>query len=59
MKQRLVRVLVYEGPPEWIADCIARRGVKGSYVCPQGVIKEAIIGDFLDTLVPLEEPSHG
>lgn len=55
MRQRLIRVLVYEGPSEWIADCIARRGVKGSYVCPQGVIKEAIVSDFLETILPLEE----
>jgi len=60
MKQRLIRVLVYEGSPEWIADCIAKRGVKGSHVCLNGaIIKEAIVGDFLETILPLEESPHG
>lgn len=54
-KQRLVRILVYEGTPEWIQDCMKRRGVKGSYAIPQGVIKEAIVGDFLETLTPIME----
>jgi len=54
-KQRYIRVLVYEGSPEWIEDCIKRRGVKGSYVCPAGVIKEAVIGDFLETLLLSDE----
>lgn len=51
MKQRLIRVLVYEGSPEWIAEALAKRGVKGSYVTPRGVIKEAIVGDFLEEVI--------
>ena len=55
MKRRLIRVLVYEGPSEWIQSCLKTRGVKGSYVVQEGVIKEAIVGDFLETLLPLEK----
>ena len=51
MKQRLIRVLVYEGTPEWIQDVLARRGLKGSRVLPHGTIKEAIIGDFHEEVV--------
>lgn len=58
MKQRLIRVLVYEGTSEWIQDCLKRRGLKGSYVCPNGVIKEAIVGDFLEEIIKRSvEPS--
>lgn len=61
MKRRLIRVLVYEGPAEWIQDCLKRRGVKGSYTVLQGVIKEAIVGDFLEEVIerpaePSKEP---
>lgn len=45
---RLIRVLVYEGSETWINDCRMRMAVKGSYVCPNGVIREAIIGDFIE-----------
>ena len=49
-KQRLVRVLVYEGDSTWIAEVLARRGVKGSHiVADRGIIREAIVGDFLQT----------
>ncbi len=58
IKQRLVRVLVYEGTPEWIQDCMKRRGVKGSYTVPQGVIKEAIVGDFLEDITPIIEENN-
>lgn len=60
MKQRLIRVLVYEGPSKWIQACIENRGVKGSYRTPQGgVIKEAIVGDFLeDVLSQDKEPKQ-
>ena len=58
MKQRLIRVLVYEGTSEWIQDCLKRRSLKGSYVCPNGVIKEAIVGDFLEEIIKRSvEPS--
>lgn len=57
MKQRLIRVLVYEGSPEWIQKCQQERGVKGSYSVPGGIIKEAIVGDFLEPLL-VEEDKH-
>jgi len=53
-KQRMIRVLIYEGTTEWIQDCIMRRNVKGSYSVPQGVIKEAIVGDFLEEVLTRE-----
>lgn len=56
MKQRLIRVLVYEGSPEWLADVLQRRGVKGSYNAGQGVIKEAIVGDFLEEVLKMPDP---
>lgn len=59
-KQRLIRVLVYEGTPEWIQEVLNKRGVKGSYRTPHGQIKEAIVGDFLeevvDRVIPEETP---
>lgn len=50
-KQRLIRILVYEGTPEWIQGVLEQRGVKGSFRCPIGTIKEAIIGDFLEEVI--------
>lgn len=47
-QQRLIRVLVYEGSPEWIQRALAERGVKGSYKTSEGIIREAIVGDFLE-----------
>lgn len=54
MTQRLIRVLVYEGSPEWIQMILARRGVKGSYTCPNGTIREAVVGDFLEEVLKTE-----
>jgi len=54
IKQRLIRVLVYEGDPAWIQETIRRSAVKGSYSCDQGVIKEAVVGDFLEPVITLE-----
>ena len=50
-QQRLIRVLVYEGTPECIQRCLADRGVKGSHNIGGGVIKEAIVGDFLEEVI--------
>lgn len=51
-KQRVIRVLVYEGTPEWIQETMKRNAVKGSHVLPNGnCIKEAIIGDFLEEVI--------
>lgn len=47
--QRFIRILVYEGTPEQIADAIARRSVKGSITTNSIQIREAILGDFLET----------
>ena len=62
MKQRLIRVLVYEGSPERIQQCLQDRQVKGSMnFCGKDgwSIREAIIGDFLETIIPFEESPHG
>jgi hypothetical protein len=59
--QRLTRILVYEGSPIWIQDCLHRRRVKGSYhLDGENCIKEAIVGDFLEEVkerrnIPVEE----
>ena len=50
-QQRLIRVLVYEGTPAFIQRCLADRGVKGSHNVGGGVIKEAIVGDFLEEVL--------
>lgn len=50
--QRLIRVLVYEGSPERIAEALRQRGIKGSYEINDLLIREAIVGDFLETLIP-------
>lgn len=44
------RMSLYEGTSEWINSCLKSRGVKGSYTTQFGVIKEAIIGDFLEQI---------
>ena len=49
--QRLIRVLVYEGPPRFIQKALANRAVKGSHVGNDGIIKEAIVGDFLEEIL--------
>jgi hypothetical protein len=60
LKQRLIRVLVYEGTPEEIQDSLKRRSVKGSFHPRQGCsIREAIVGDFLETLIPINEIEDG
>jgi hypothetical protein len=50
MKQRYIRILIYEGSPEWIANAQAERGVKGSMTTKGGIIREAVVGDFLEVL---------
>lgn len=57
VKQRLIRVLVYEGTPEFIQDCLTRRWLKGSYCLSKGMIREAIVGDFLETILEPEPES--
>ena len=44
---RMVRVLEYEGPREWVEVSLSQRGVKGEYkVGPHRIIREAILGEF-------------
>lgn len=57
-RQRLIRVLVYEGTPEWIQETVKRNAVKGSFSCQAGVIKEAVVGDFLEPVITQEVPSR-
>ena len=48
---QLVRILVYEGTPKFIADNLANRGVKNSMTLSNGnKITEAILGDLSDLL---------
>jgi hypothetical protein len=54
VKQRLIRVLVYEGTPQFIAGALQTRGVKGSHTVRGGIIREAIVGDFLETVISLD-----
>ena len=55
MAHRLIRVLVYEGSPQWIQYCLATHAVKGSYTVPNGFIREAIVGDFLEEILEKDE----
>ncbi len=44
---RVLRLLEYEGPRDWIEAALAQRGVKGTKDLGNGcVIREGIIGDF-------------
>ena len=49
--KRLIRILVYEGTDDFIQQALRDRGVKGSHTVRCGVIKEAIVGDFLEDVV--------
>ena len=42
-RARLVRLLIYEGPSEWIETCIKQRGVKGSYGHRDWKIQEYVL----------------
>jgi len=42
---KLVRLLIYEGPEDWILDCIDRRGIKGKHIINEkATITEAHLG---------------
>jgi len=47
---RMTRILIYEGTAEWVNSCLRNRGVKGSQSLDNGIIKEAIIGDFMEEI---------
>ena len=49
MKQQLIRVLVYEGTPEFIQLCLKGRWVKKSLGFQDGIIREKIVGHFSKT----------
>ena len=56
---RVLRVIEYEGPRDWVEDCLQKRGIKGEYRLNKyevygRVIREAIIGE-VPTI--LESPS--
>ena len=44
---RVIRVLEYEGPRDWVEKTLAQNAVKGTRNIGNGcVIREAIVGDF-------------
>ncbi len=46
-KVRVIRVLEYEGPRDWMEATLAQNAVKGTKDLGNGcVIREAIVGDF-------------
>ena len=48
---RMTRILVYEGPAEWIEEMMTRRAVKGTHIVGGSkIIREAIIGDYMETM---------
>lgn len=53
---RVIRVLEYEGPREWVETTLAANAVKGTKDLGNGcVIREAIVGDFPVVIESLEE----
>jgi len=56
---RVIRVLEYEGPRDWVEDCLSHRGVKGTKNLGNGcVIREAIVGDFPAVVEEIEKAIH-
>lgn len=55
--KRLIRILVYEGTDDFIQKSLQLRSIKGSFTLMDetGVIKEAIVGDFLEEVAPVTE----
>lgn len=43
---RVIRVLEYTGGREWVESTLERRHVKGTWTCANGMIREAVVGDF-------------
>lgn len=44
---RVLRILEYEGPREWIEETLRRRAVKKEYrIGAHSTIREAIVGEF-------------
>jgi hypothetical protein len=55
-KYRALRIIEYVGDRDWVDEQIAKRQVKGSFVLPngRGVVREAMIGDTVELLTPVE-----
>ena len=50
LTHRVTRILVYVGTAERVADAIARRSVKGTYITEDLVIHESVAGDCAEIL---------
>ena len=58
-KQQVIRVLVYEGTPEWIRHVMEHSTVRGTFTASEGnTIKEHIVSNFLGIPTPGSLP-HG
>jgi len=60
--RRVLRVIEYTGPEEWLMETMARRGIKGTHIIERNkVIREAIVGEFScgSALLPCEEIENG
>ena len=56
---RVIRVLEYEGPRDWVEACLDQREVKGRKDCKiDCVIREAIVGDFPVVVEETEKALH-
>lgn len=53
---RVIRVLEYVGGREWVEDTLTRRSVAGTWSCPNGTIREAVVGDFPEVVNPPAKP---
>lgn len=48
---RVLRVLEYVGPAEWVEQSLQKRAVKESQHCGDGkIIREAVLGDYPERL---------
>jgi len=58
-KVRVIRVLEYEGPRDWVEATLAQNAVKGTKNLGNGcVIREAIVGDFPVIVEEIKEAVH-
>ncbi len=42
---RMLRIIEYVGPQEWVNDAINHRSVKGAKILSEGIIREGILGE--------------
>jgi len=53
---RVIRVLEYEGPRDWMEACLKARTIKGIRNCGNDcTIREAIVGDFPAVVEQIEK----